>query len=300
MLALLLAIISPVACLPVKSDWIHGRDLAAAVPALSAIAPDAQIGLSPLPGQQRVFRIPELKRIALTNHFSGDITEDVCFAWALAVPDKKQMQEAMTKALTGRNPFIEIVESSLSPVPEGEMVFPLSGLTMESDKPSMWRGYIRYAENRKLQVWARVIVKVKERHVVASADLHSGDSIQKEQIKLDDYEGPVRREKFLVDPAQAEGLLIRRPVTAGTPLTEDMLESPRDVNRGDVVSAIVQTGAARIEVQGVAESDGRKGQVISVRNPRSGRSFRGRIEEKGTVVVVPGGQFGLVVESQKS
>ncbi len=68
MLALLLAVIQPIACHFVNSDWIYGRDLAAAVPALSAIAPEVHIGLSPLPGQQRVFRVADLKRIALTNH----------------------------------------------------------------------------------------------------------------------------------------------------------------------------------------------------------------------------------------
>lgn len=302
MLALLLAVIQPIACHFVSSDWIYGRDLAAAVPGLSAIAPDAQIGLSPLPGQQRVFRIADLRRIALTNHLppETEIPEDVCFAWKLAVPDRKQMQAAMTKSLVNRNPSIEIVESSLLPAPEGEMVFPLSGLGMGSDKPSVWRGYIRYAETRKLQVWARVLVRVSELHVVAAADLHPGDTLQKEQIKLETYQGPVQREKYLIASAQAEGLLLRRPVTGGTALTEDMLEAPREVNRGDLVSATVQTGAARIEVQGVAESDGRKGQVISVRNPRSGRTFHARVEDKGIVVVVPGGQFGLAVETKKS
>ena len=89
-------------------------------------------------------------------------------------------------------------------------------------------------------------------------------------------------------------------MAAGAPLLESMLEPPREVNRGDVVNAIVQNGAARLDVQAVAEDSGRKGQIISVRNPRSGRSFQARVEEKGTVVVVPGGQYGLVVENKKS
>ncbi|MBV8866428.1 MAG: flagellar basal body P-ring formation protein FlgA [Acidobacteriaceae bacterium] len=300
MLAILLAIIQPLACHFIKTDWIYGRDLAAAVPTLSAIAPDAQIGRSPLPGQQRVFRAGDLNRIALTNHISVEIVEDVCFAWELALPDRKQMQAAMAKSLANRNPSIEIVDSILPPTPAGEMVFPLSGLSMGSEQASIWRGYIRYAETRKLEVWTRVVVTVKENHVVAAADLRPGDSLRTEQLRLENYRGPVRRERYLIDPAQAAGMRLRCPLKAGAALTEDMLEAPQDINRGDLVNAIVQTGGARIEVQGVAESDGRKGQVISVRNPRSGRSFHARIEEKGTVVVVPGGQFGLVVETKKS
>jgi flagella basal body P-ring formation protein FlgA len=300
MLALLLAVLQPLTCHLIKSDWIYGRDLAAAVPALASIAPDLKVGLAPIPGQQRIFRLAELKRIASANDLGPQITEDVCFGWDLAVPDRSQMFAAMQKELASRDPSIEIVESSLMPAPQGEYMFPLSGLIVGSEKPSVWRGFIVYAGGKRFPVWARAIVKVKESHVIATADLREGDSIHLNQLKMESYQGPVRREKYCIDAARIEGLLLRRPVTAGTPLMDDMLEAPREVNRGDIVNAIVQTGAARLEVQGVAEADGRKGQVISVRNPRSGRSFHAVVEEKGTVLVVPGGQFGLAVDAKKS
>ncbi len=299
MLALLLAVLQPLACHPIKSDWIYGRDLAAAVPALASISPDLRIGLAPIPGQQRIFRMAELKRLASANDVPAQIPEDVCFAWDLAVPDRSQMLSAMQKELANRNPAIEIVESSLIPAPQGQYVFPLSGLIVGSDKPSVWRGFIVYAGDKRFPVWARAIVKVKEQHLIATSDLHEGDSIRSNQFRIENYDGPVRREKYCIDATRMDGLLLRRPVTAGTVLMEDMLEAPREVNRGDIVNAIVQTGAARLEVQAVAEADGRKGQVISVRNPRSGRSFHALIEEKGTVLVVPGGQFGLAVDSKK-
>ena len=300
MLALLLAVLQPLSCHQIKSDWIYGRDLAAAVPALTGIAPDLKVGLAPVPGQQRIFRVAELKRIASANDLPAQIAEDVCFSWDLAVPDRSQMLSAMQKELANRNPSIEIVESSLMLAPQGEYVFPLSGLIVGSDKASVWRGYVVYGGEKRFPVWARAIVKVKESHIIATADLHEGDPIRLDQIKTEVYEGPVRHERYCIDAARIEGLLLRRPVTAGTPLMDEMLEAPREVNRGDIVIAIVQTGAARLEVQGVAEADGRKGQIISVRNPRSGRSFHAVVEEKGTVLVVPGGPFGLVVDTKKS
>jgi flagella basal body P-ring formation protein FlgA len=300
MLALLLAVLQPLTCHLIKSDWIYGRDLAAAVPALATISPDSKFGLAPIPGQQRVFRPAELKRIASANDSTAQISEDICFAWDLAVPDRSQMLSAMQKELANRNPSIEIVESSLMPAPQGEYRFPLSGLIVGSDKPSVWRGFVVYAGEKRFPIWARAVVKVKEPHLITTADLHEGDSIRLNQLKIESYEGPVHRERYCTDPAQIEGLLLRRPLAVGTPLMDDMLEAPREVNRGDIVNAIVQTGAARLEVQGVAEADGRKGQVISVRNPRSGRSFHAVVEEKGTVLVVPGGQFGLAVDAKKS
>ena len=299
MFALLLALASP-ACHLIQSEWLYGRDLAAVVPALSTIAPDVRIGLAPVPGAQRVFRVPELKRIALANHLDGNPENDVCFAWKLSVPDRAAMRIAMLKELDGRTPSVEIVESSLIPAPEGEMVFPLSGLVLGSDKASVWRGYIRYADGKKFPVWARAVVKVKEQHLVAAVEIREGEPISAGKIRLETFEGPVRREKYLTNATDVEGMLARRSIPLGTALLEEMVEAPREVSRGDTVSVIVQNGAARLEVQVLAETDGRKGQIISVRNPRSGRSFRARVEEKGIATVVPGGQFGLVVDGKKS
>lgn len=299
-LLLLLAFLQPVACHLVQSDWIRGRNLAEAVPALAALPPDVPIVLSPLPGQQRSFRIPDLRRIAVANHLDAAIGEEACFEWRVSVPDQLAMKAAMMTTLADRNPAIEIIESSLLPGPEGKMVFPLTSLTPGSDKPSMWKGYIQYGERKQFPVWARVRVTVKEQHVVAGSDLHAGDFLEPDQVKTEPYEGPVRHERYLLASTQAIGMLLRCPVSAGAPLLENMLEAPREVNRGDVVDAIVQTGGARLDVRAVAEASGRRGQIISVRNPRSGRSFHGRVTEKGTVEVVSGGQFGLVVESKKS
>ena len=300
MLALLFAILSPLACHNITTDQITGRDLAAAVPAFSKLPPDIRLGLAPLPGHQRIFSVAELRRIASAYHLESGMTEPACFAWAVAPPEREKMAAAMKKTLLGRNPELRIVESSLAPVPDGEFVFPLAGLGFGSDGPAFWRGYIRYSESRQLTIWARVVITVKEQHVVSTVDLHPGDLVSRDELKTETYEGPLQRAKYLTDASQAIAMLVRRPIQNGSMLSEEMLEAPREVERGDTVSAIVQTGAARLIVQGVAEDGGRRGQIITVRNPRSGHSFRGRVEDKDVVAVVPGGQYGLVVESKKS
>lgn len=156
MLALLFAFLQPVACHLLQSDWIRGRDLAEAVSTLAALPPELQIALAPLPGQQRVFRVPDLRRIALANHLDSAIAEEACFEWRVSMPDQALMKAAMVSTLADRTPAIEIIESSLLAAPEGKMVFPLSGLTPGSDKPSMWRGYIEYGGKKQFPVWAPV------------------------------------------------------------------------------------------------------------------------------------------------
>jgi flagella basal body P-ring formation protein FlgA len=83
-------------------------------------------------------------------------------------------------------------------------------------------------------------------------------------------------------------------------LLASRLEKPREVERGDTVDVLAESGGARVKTQGVAEQGGHQGSIISVRNVRSGRLFRARIESKETVIVVPGGPFGLVPEEKKS
>jgi flagella basal body P-ring formation protein FlgA len=300
MLAFLLAVLTPLGCQTVSSDWIHGQDLAKAVPALATMPADAKIGPAPLPGQQRVFRVPELKRIAHAYRLTREPGEEVCFAWETAVPEREVMRAAMARALAGRDAQIDIVEASRLPVPKGELQFPLSGLTLAANHDAtLWRGYVQYGETRRFPVWARVLVTVGEQHLVAVKDFEPGQLLARNSVRVENYQGPLLREHYLRDPSEVEGMLLRGPIRAGSPLLGTMLETPFEVNRGDMVNAIVQNGAARLEVQARAEDNGRKGQVITMRNLRSGRLFRARVVEKGTVLVVPGGPIGLALEAKK-
>jgi flagella basal body P-ring formation protein FlgA len=58
----------------------------------------------------------------------------------------------------------------------------------------------------------------------------------------------------------------------------------------------VQSERTRIESQAVAEESGGSGSLITVRNARSGRKFRAKVQEKGKVLVVPEGPTGLVTD----
>jgi len=58
-----------------------------------------------------------------------------------------------------------------------------------------------------------------------------------------------------------------------------------DVRRGDTVAVEVRSGGARLKFASRAESGGRAGESVMVRNPVNGRIFRAVVEEKGKVVV---------------
>jgi flagella basal body P-ring formation protein FlgA len=172
-------------------------------------------------------------------------------------------------------------------------------LSALSDKPVIWKAYVAYAGDRRFSTWASVRVAIREPHLVSIAAVRVGESVSSAEVKTEIYEGPLLREKALASPDQLTGLRARHDIPAGAMLFESLFEIAKEVERNELVTVLIEAGSAHIETQGVAIWAGRRGDVISVRNPTTGRVYRARVEEKGTVRVVPGGAVGLVVEGIK-
>lgn len=298
--ALVVAFAPAAACHAINHDRIYMRDLAAVRPEFASVSPDVEIGFAPFPGQQRVFHPPELRHIALINHLPIGAFSDVCFSWLLALPSRAEITAAMNEALKGRTVDIEIIDQSMSPAPIGPLVFPISGLCGFSAEPVIWRGYVTYGVNQRFSIWAHARVSVKESRLIATEALRSGEPIRANQLRVEPYEGPLSRQDPVTDLGSAAGMIARFDISAGTVLTKNMLDKPKEVERGDLVAVTIQTARTHIEAQGIAEQAGRTGAVITVRNPKTGWKFRARIDEKGKVTVVPGGPIGLVNEVAKS
>ena len=71
------------------------------------------------------------------------------------------------------------------------------------------------------------------------------------------------------------------PIAAGSAIYKSQLRPLPDINRGDAVEVEVRSGAARIAFVATAESAGRTGDIIAVRNPSSNRVFKARVGGKG-------------------
>jgi flagella basal body P-ring formation protein FlgA len=81
------------------------------------------------------------------------------------------------------------------------------------------------------------------------------------------------------------GMVPTRAIAARSEIRGEFLARPYDVIRGDAVHVEVWSGAARLAFTAKAESDGRSGDLIALRNPSSNRIFRARIRDKDRVVV---------------
>jgi flagella basal body P-ring formation protein FlgA len=267
--------------LPPAADHIRARDLAAAIPAWSAVDADTDLLPAPIPGVQRVLHADELRRLAArwNVQWSGLPSPlDVCFSIPVVVPDPSHMLAAMQRSLP--NARIEILETSRQPAPEGEFEFPPSAL-----HSGLWTGSVTYGRTHKFAVWARVKAVVTVTRVVAAQEIKMGQPLDAAQLRVETQDASPASVTLLTAIADAAGRVPRRTIPAGAAIRPEWLDTPKEIQRGDTVQVDVIQGAAHLRLQGVAQTAGAIGDTIYIENPASKRRFPARVEAKGKALV---------------
>jgi flagella basal body P-ring formation protein FlgA len=270
------------ACELIEGDRVLGKDLAAANPAFAALDPNLVIGAAPLAGVRRVFRAEEIFKIARQNGISAEeLLGEVCFERVTETLTPEKLLPVLARALALEAATIEILDYSRYGVPRGTLEFTRAGLT----STGLWRGWVAYAEGRSASVWVKVRVTAEATWVEATGRLEAHQVIDAAQLVV--RKGP--RFPFGVAPAGSldlvAGRVPLRAIAPGVPIYASMIQPPREVERGDTVSVQVASGAAWLAFEGTAESAGRLGESILVRNPENGWSFQARVQAKGKVLV---------------
>jgi flagella basal body P-ring formation protein FlgA len=189
---------------------------------------------------------------------------------------------------------LKVVELAKSDVPAGRLEFPLEGLEPPSPAApgtQLWRGYVKYADTFRAPFWARVSILVRYTAVIANKDLPVNGIVDSAQVRIETRTGPLVREKAASRIEEVSGRLLKRAVNAGAPLPLASLTDVPAVRRGDSVQVDVESGAAHLRFTAVAVSAANEGDMIELRNPLSGKTFRARLDRGPRVVlVVPVGQ----------
>ncbi len=275
------------ACFPVIGDRIFGSDLAAAVPAFASLPPNLTIAYPPAPGSQRIFAVAELARIARANHITLDNPVEVCFEIPMHAMTENEALESMRRALP-LEAELAIVELPRTNIPVGKLEFLFSGLEAQSRGSRIWRGSVRYGETLKMPVWARVTVQRKTMAVVAGQDLPLNEPIDPRSIRLESVTVPIDAERLALRIEEVLGRVPKKPVHAGETIPLAILNLPPTVRRGDAVRVEVRSGSARLLFDAVAENPACAGDLVDLRNPSNGRTFRARLEDAGHAVVEVG------------
>jgi flagella basal body P-ring formation protein FlgA len=282
------------ACIPIHSDRILGRDLAIADARFAAVPATQVIGFAPAPGTVRIFQPAELARIARANGIPAPDparvpgTGDACFEIPMRRISEEEVVRAMRRSLPA-GAELRIVEVARGEVAAGEPEFPIAGL--EPPAPSgngaqLWRGSVKYTDSKKMQTWARVMVTERLSAVVAVRDLPPNVAIDAAALRVEARTGPIRHGNVALRVEDAVGRVPKRSVTAGSLIPVDILGEAPAVRRGDAVRVEVRSGSARLLFDAIAEKEARNGEMVDLRNPANGRTFRARLEGSKAVIVI--------------
>jgi flagella basal body P-ring formation protein FlgA len=273
----------------VEGDRILGQHLAEALPAFQTLPPETLLGNTPPPGEKRTFHAPELASIAQRYSIKIDSPGDVCFEWPMETLDRDRILVAMRDSLQVPGANIEIAEASVSPVPRGRLEFPREKLgrpALPAQKdPVLWRGEVVYGGDHRYPVWARVWVKAPCDRFMAAEAVKAGQPIEARHIRVERGECFPALPGAEGTPSSPLGLVPARTIAAGSEVRLELLTPPNDVNRGDAIQVEVRGGAVRLAFTARAESGGRSGDFVTVRNPSSNKVFRARVQGKDSVLV---------------
>jgi flagella basal body P-ring formation protein FlgA len=281
------ATLPPPSCTAIESSQIRAGDIAAALPEFAAVNPDTPLAAAPLPGVRRMLRPAELTVMARRNGIEVKDPAELCVEYRMEALDTGKVLEAMYRALGNPELKIEIVETSVYPVPRGLVEFPRDRLVSPATgrAPALWRGDVVYGAGRRFAIWARVVMESRQNRVVAAVSLKMGQPIEAAQLRTESVEGfPSTGVAESVE--QVVGRVPSRPISAGTAIRLDQVVAAPEVRRGETVEIEVRAGNTRLGFSGKSESDGRRGDLIAVRNLTSNRAFQARVSGRGRAEIV--------------
>ncbi|MDX2179277.1 MAG: flagellar basal body P-ring formation chaperone FlgA [Bryobacteraceae bacterium] len=267
--------LSAAGCLAVEGDRITAGDLAARVAALAPIPAHTVFGFAPRFGVRRTIPGFELAAFARKHGVELRDAPELC----VTRPGRTLSAEEAIAAMRASAPeaSIELLDLARQPVPNGTVEFPCAGLSVSG----LWRGFVRTAEGRRFPVWAKVEASVEAPVTVAAEPLKPNEPIGKAQIKVETRRRHPAAPAPLADSSAAVGKCVRRLVEAGEPLFESQLTSPREVAPGSTVVVEAGAGAAKLSVEAKAETGGRRGERILLKNVSSGKRFYGIVAGPG-------------------
>jgi flagella basal body P-ring formation protein FlgA len=278
-------------CEMIANDRILGEDLAKIVPGfLDKMPGDTVIGYSPAPGTRRIFTAVELNRIGAPYGVAVAPDAEACFEWSVQPLNKDVVRAAILDSLQSSDARIDVLAISGSLAPAGKISFPISGLLASTitgpDTPVTWRGEVLYQGSRKFSIWARLKISSTMTRVVATQLILPGQTVTPDQVRVETYDDFPLRNDIARNLEEVVGRMPRRALRLGLPVSRADLIEPFQVQRGDLVDVTAIAGAAQLHVPALAETPGRQGDLITLKNAHSGKYFRARIEGKDKALVM--------------
>ncbi len=135
--------------------------------------------------------------------------------------------------------------------------------------------------NWQIPVQARIWREV----LVAGSPLRRGQLVSAADLSREKRDLLTTRDALTEVELDNPALELAENIPTGLPLTTRSLRLRPIIHRGKVADAIVQNGALTLSVRVEVLEDGLPGQTIRVRNLKSKREFRGKVQNEETIYV---------------
>jgi len=128
-------------------------------------------------------------------------------------------------------------------------------------------------------------VSLYQEVLVSARPLARDTILRADDLALQERDTSLLRDKYLVDPQQAIGMRLTRPVPPDNIITFAVVEQNEIVRRGDKVVISASNNNVSVRMPGEAMESGTLGAQIRVRNTRSDREIKARVVGPGQVKV---------------
>ncbi|WP_110954133.1 flagellar basal body P-ring formation chaperone FlgA [Anaerosinus massiliensis] len=132
----------------------------------------------------------------------------------------------------------------------------------------------------------RFKVRSYEKVVVINRTLPRKYILTKEDVRLENSDTSKLEPGYITDIDQVIGLVTKRVLQDGTPLSKNMLEKPVIIKRMAMVNIVSNINGIVVKVDGQALQDGREGSFIRVKNVNSNKIVSGKVIDSSTVEVL--------------
>ncbi len=136
--------------------------------------------------------------------------------------------------------------------------------------------------------WRRIYVSVKVSLFadvpVAISKIKKGEKITKDRYKIEERE--IKEISFpYISPDALQEFVALKNIYPGNIITLSYVSRPYQVKRGDVVDVVLIRGAITIKLKAQALQNGIYGDLIQLKNLKSGKKFTGIVKDYGLVIV---------------
>lgn len=117
---------------------------------------------------------------------------------------------------------------------------------------------------------------------IARRELPAGSEVRPEDFALETCD--VMQQTAILDRLP-EGTRLRMTIARGSPVAASALEPVPVISRNQEVAVRVTAGNIVVETAGVAQADGRIGEMVKIKNTGSSETFLAKVLEPGVVAV---------------